>query len=114
MKLGLALSDVRFGSKANIGTSTSNVRFTPESGHYNRLDVAPEARHTAKQGTSGTQKIAGSNHGTPGELGLVRKLASTPKALRQSPIIVRLGTDSVNPSRQQISKFLVSVAQKPQ
>jgi hypothetical protein len=43
-----------------------------------------------------------------------RKLASTRKALRQSPIIVRLVTDSVNPFRQQIYKSLVSVALKPQ
>src|SRR6516225_7565786 len=34
--------------------------------------------------------------------------------MRQSPIIVRLGTDSVNPFRQQIYKFLVNVALKPQ
>jgi hypothetical protein len=34
--------------------------------------------------------------------------------VRQSPIIVRLGTDSVNPFRQQIYKLLVSVALKPQ
>jgi hypothetical protein len=36
------------------------------------------------------------------------------KAVRQSPIIVRLGTDSVNPFRQQIYRFLVNVALKPQ
>jgi len=36
------------------------------------------------------------------------------KAVRQSPITVRLGTDSVNPFRQQIYKSLVSVALKPQ
>jgi hypothetical protein len=34
--------------------------------------------------------------------------------VRQSPITVRLGTDSVNPFRQQIYKSLVSVALKPQ
>jgi hypothetical protein len=33
--------------------------------------------------------------------------------VRQSPINVRLGTDSVNPFRQQIYKSLVSVALKP-
>jgi len=42
-------------------------------------------------------------HGTtPGEFGYE---ASTAKASRQSPIIVRLGTDSVNPFRQQIYKI---------
>jgi len=30
--------------------TSANVRFTLESGHYSRLDVAPEARHTAKTG----------------------------------------------------------------
>src|SRR5262249_35066339 len=35
-------------------------------------------------------------------------------AVRRSPITVRLGTDSVNPFRQQIYKSLVSVAPKPQ
>jgi len=39
---------------------------------------------------------------------------STAKAARQSPMIVRLGTDSVNPFRQQIYKTLLSVAPKPQ
>src|SRR5262249_7699831 len=28
--------NVRFGSKADIGASSINVRFTPESGHWNR------------------------------------------------------------------------------
>jgi hypothetical protein len=36
------------------------------------------------------------------------------KAVRQSPVTVRLGIDSVNPFRQQICKSLVSVALKPQ
>ena len=40
-------------------------------------------------------------------------MTSTRKAVRQSPIIVRLGADSVN-FRQQIYKFLVNVALKPQ
>jgi len=35
------------------------------------------------------------------------------KAVRQSPITLRLRTDSVNPFRQQIYKSLVSVALKP-
>jgi hypothetical protein len=37
-------------------------------------------------------------------------MTSTRKAVRQSPIIVRLGTDSVNSFRQQIYESLVSVA----
>jgi hypothetical protein len=31
---GGATADVRFGSKADIATSPTNVRFTPESGHH--------------------------------------------------------------------------------
>ena len=45
----------------------------------------------------------------PGE---VRRLDA--KAVRQSLITVRLGTDSVNPFRRQIYKSLVSVALKTQ
>jgi len=29
------LGDVRFGSKADIGTCSTHVRFTPKSGHWN-------------------------------------------------------------------------------
>jgi len=36
------------------------------------------------------------------------------EAVRRSPLIVRLGTDSVNPFRQQIYKSFVSVAPKSQ
>jgi hypothetical protein len=51
-------------------------------------------------------------HGaTPGEFGYE---ASTAKASRQSPIIVRSGTDSVNSFRRQIYKSLASVALKSQ
>src|SRR6516165_4255729 len=50
-------------------------------------------------------------HGTaPGEFGYE---ASTAKASRQSPIIVRSGIDSVNLFRQKIYKAFVSVALKP-
>jgi hypothetical protein len=49
--------------------------------------------------------------GTPGEVGYE---ASTRKPVRQSPITVRLGTDSVNPFRRQIYKSFVIVALKPQ
>jgi len=31
----MAMRDVRFGSKADIVVSSRNVRFTPESGHWN-------------------------------------------------------------------------------
>jgi hypothetical protein len=57
--------------------------------------AAPHAKNRREHGT------------TPGEFGYE---ASTAKASRQSPIIVRLGTDSVNLFRQQIYKTLVSVA----
>jgi hypothetical protein len=53
-------------------------------------------------------KKAGSMALLPARLGYE---AST---VRQSPITVRLGTDSVNPFRQQICKSLVSVELNPQ
>src|SRR6516164_6680881 len=68
---------------------------------------APDSRARSR-----TQKIAGSKWHSR-RVGFCRKLASTPKALRQGPITVRLGTDSVNPFRQQIYKSFVSVALKP-
>jgi len=55
------------------------------------------------QGAVPHAKKAGSKPLPASSIG--RKLASTPKALRQSPIIVRLGTDSVNPFRQQITNL---------
>jgi len=61
--------------------------------------AAPHAKNRREHGT------------TPGEFGYE---ASTAKASRQSPIIVRSGTDSVNLFRQQIYKAFVSVALKPQ
>ena len=33
--------DVRFGSKADIAALPNNVRFTPESGHWNSLAECP-------------------------------------------------------------------------
>src|SRR5262252_7950108 len=35
------LVDVRFGSKADIGVRPRNVRFTPESGHWNPVVECP-------------------------------------------------------------------------
>jgi hypothetical protein len=63
------------------------------------LGAAPHAKNRREHGT------------TPGEFGYD---ASTAKASRQSPITVRLGTDSVNLFRQQVYKSFVSVALKPQ
>jgi hypothetical protein len=34
----IAASDVRFGSKADIGSAPVDVRFTPESGHERQLE----------------------------------------------------------------------------
>jgi hypothetical protein len=31
------ITNVRFGSKADIAASPTNVRFTPESGHWNSV-----------------------------------------------------------------------------
>src|SRR5215467_2236053 len=50
----------------------------------------------------------------PGGSPLPARLLRRESRVRQSPITVRLGTDSVNPFRQQIYKSLVSVALKPQ
>jgi hypothetical protein len=50
----------------------------------------------------------------PGASLLPARLLRRESRVRQSPITVRLGTDSVNPFRQQIYKSLVSVALKPQ
>jgi hypothetical protein len=61
--------------------------------------AAPHAKNRREHGTA------------PGEFGYE---ASTAKASRQSPIIVRSGTDSVNLFRQQIYKAFVNVALKPQ
>jgi hypothetical protein len=44
------LPDVRFGSKADIGASPTNVRFTPKSGHRNSVVECPlcaKSRHSA-------------------------------------------------------------------
>ena len=49
------LTDVRFGSKADIGLGPRDVRFTPESGHRN-LASAPQNRS------------AGANANTPAKL----------------------------------------------
>ena len=68
-------------------------------------------RHPGPSGRGPARKKRRENVTPPGE---VRYEASTAKASRQSPIIVRLGTDSVNSFRQQIYKSLVSVALKPQ
>jgi len=41
---------VRFGSKADIDTRESNVRFTPESGHWLSMSGCPlcaKSRHSA-------------------------------------------------------------------
>ena len=42
--------DVRFGSKADIGARPINVRFTPESGHWDSAVECPfcaKSRHSA-------------------------------------------------------------------
>ena len=74
-------------------------------------ELAPPTQLNRRMARPRTQKKAGSIGHTPGEFGYE---ASTAKASRQSPIIVRLGTDSVNLFRQQIYKTLVSVALEPQ
>src|SRR5262252_4606916 len=40
-QIDLYLAYVRFGSKADIATAPTNVRFTPESGHWNSLASCP-------------------------------------------------------------------------
>jgi hypothetical protein len=35
------VSNVRYGSKADIGEAVKNVRFTPESGHWGRSQDCP-------------------------------------------------------------------------
>src|SRR5262249_26646210 len=47
-----AEADVRFGSKADIGEHSINVRFTPKSGHRNSVVECPlcaKSRHSALQ-----------------------------------------------------------------
>ena len=58
-----------------------------------------------RRARSRTQKSR--EHGiAPGEVG---QTASTRKAVRQSQVIVRLGTDSVNPFRQRDSRYVYSL-----
>jgi hypothetical protein len=41
-------ANVRFGSKADIATPPTNVRFTPKSGHYrsaNKCPLCAKSRH---------------------------------------------------------------------
>ena len=77
----------------------------------NSSDSLPIFAAIRRKVTVARHKKRRENVTPPGE---VRFEASTRKAVRQSPIIVRLGTDSVNPFRQQKYKTLVSVALKPQ
>src|SRR6516162_8067914 len=37
VKLARGFANVRFGSKADIGEGATDVRFTPESGHWNSV-----------------------------------------------------------------------------
>ena len=51
--------NVRFGSKADIGTDRLNVRFTPKSGHWNPVVECPLCAKSGHQfnfevGASGT------------------------------------------------------------
>jgi len=64
-----------------------------------------------EEGHGPTRKKSREQSTAPGVVELVMRFDA--KAVRQSPIIVRLGADSVN-FRQQIYKFLVNVALKPQ
>ena len=70
-----------------------------------KIPLLPDVRRAR----SCTQKSR--ERGTPGEVGYE---ASTRKPVRQSPITVRLGTDSVNPFRREICRSFVIVALKPQ
>jgi hypothetical protein len=74
--------------------------------------MGDSARLLVVQSHCPVRKRKAGRHGTPP--GKFAYEASTAKASRQSPIIVRLGTDYVNPFRQQIYKSLVSVALKAQ
>jgi hypothetical protein len=50
------MADVRFGSKADIGARPIEVRFTPESGHWNSIEECPvcaKSRHPALQAMAG-------------------------------------------------------------
>ena len=92
----------------------------PGNASLRRRSIKPMARCVMSipiQARRGAPVLRGSNRKKAGRSAILparRVIASTRKAVRQSPITVRLGTDSANPFRQQIYKSLVSVALRPQ
>ncbi len=106
--------DVRFGSKADIGATVRDVRFTPESGHSQRRPGCPLSaisRHTDKPDLGVNLRAELENHillGISGAFGLtgdsenaiLRLVAVKPSfaSLHASPCGARCACSSADPS----------------